>query len=86
MCRIDIRKGKKVFGSINAEQSNLAEKIHSKMDIDMIILYGSFARGDFNEGSDIDLPIVADFKERFHKRRLTQFHSLLMSKLRFYMR
>ena len=36
--------------------------------ISVIILYGSFARGDFHEGSDIDLIIVGDFHERPHRR------------------
>lgn len=31
-------------------------------------MFGSYARGDLNEGSDIDLLIVGDFKEKFHKR------------------
>lgn len=31
-------------------------------------LFGSFARGDIHEGSDIDLLIVGDFRERFHER------------------
>jgi len=33
-----------------------------------VIPYGSFSRGDFHEGSDIDLIVVGDFPERFHKR------------------
>ena len=31
-------------------------------------LYGSFFTGDIHEGSDIDLIIVGDFKERFFER------------------
>ena len=31
-------------------------------------LFGSFARGDIHEGSDIDLIIIGDFSERFHER------------------
>ncbi|MEM2886130.1 MAG: nucleotidyltransferase domain-containing protein [Thermoproteota archaeon] len=30
---------------------------------DRIILYGSFARGDVNEGSDVDLIVITDWKE-----------------------
>jgi uncharacterized protein len=30
--------------------------------------YGSFARGDVHEGSDVDLIVVGDFRERFHER------------------
>ncbi len=47
---------------------DLAREIRACRRISVIILYGSFARGDFHEGSDIDLIIVGDFRERFHKR------------------
>ena len=33
-----------------------------------IIVFGSYVRRDLNEGSDIDLVIVGDFKGKFHKR------------------
>lgn len=36
--------------------------------ISVIILYGSFARGDFHEGSDVDLIVVGDFRERPRRR------------------
>ena len=29
-----------------------------------IILYGSYARGDFNENSDIDIMILTDFADK----------------------
>ena len=35
--------------------------------VSAVILYGSFARGDFHEGSDI----VGDFRERPHRRAAT---------------
>ena len=35
--------------------------------VSTIILYGSFSHGDFHEGSDVDLIIVGDVHERFHK-------------------
>jgi len=47
---------------------DLAREIRARWRISVIILYGSFARGDFHEGSDIDLIIVGDFSERPHKR------------------
>ena len=31
-------------------------------------LFGSVARNDFNEGSDNDITIIGDFKERFLDR------------------
>lgn len=44
--------------------------------MEAVYLFGSFARGDIHEGSDIDLLIVGDFLERFHERI---FRVLLMN-------
>jgi len=33
-----------------------------------VYLYGSVARGEIHEGSDIDLIVVGDFKERIFER------------------
>lgn len=39
-----------------------------ELDPHLILLFGSFAReGDVNEGSDIDLLVVADFQEDFSR-------------------
>jgi len=46
----------------------LAERLREKYGVRRIIVFGSYVRGDLNEGSDIDLVVVGDFKERFHKR------------------
>ena len=40
----------------------------ARRHVSTIILHGSFSRGDFHEGSDVDLIVVGDFRERFHKR------------------
>ncbi|MCK9306900.1 MAG: nucleotidyltransferase domain-containing protein [Methanoculleus sp.] len=47
---------------------DLAREIRARRHVSAIILYGSFSRGDFHEGSDVDLIVVGDFRERFHKR------------------
>jgi len=47
---------------------DLAREIRARRHVSTIILYGSFSRGDFHEGSDVDLIVVGDFRERFHKR------------------
>jgi predicted nucleotidyltransferase len=44
--------------------------IQSSRRIDRVLLYGSFARGDIHEGSDVDLIFVGEFPERFHKRTI----------------
>jgi len=33
-----------------------------------VYLYGSFAKGEIHEGSDMDLLIIGDFSERFFDR------------------
>lgn len=39
-----------------------------KFNLKKIIIFGSFARGDYHKGSDLDLVIVGEFKERFIDR------------------
>ena len=39
-----------------------------KFNLKKIIIFGSFARGDYHKGSDLDLIIVGEFKERFIDR------------------
>jgi len=46
---------------------DLAREIRARRHVSVIILYGSFARGDFHEGSDI----VGDFREQPHRRAAT---------------
>jgi len=42
--------------------------IIKKFNLKKIIVFGSFARGDYHKGSDLDLVIVGEFKERFIDR------------------
>lgn len=61
---LDIRGSEK----INAELMKFIEKLKKKINVKAIYLHGSYARGDFNEGSDIDLVIVGNFEEKFKDR------------------
>ena len=48
------------FG-LNAEECHELESIFKKVpEVSKVILYGSRARGDFRENSDIDLSLVGD--------------------------
>jgi predicted nucleotidyltransferase len=42
--------------------------LKGKHAVKNVYLYGSFARGDLHEGSDIDLIIVGDFQGRMPQR------------------
>lgn len=63
LCRIDIGKSKEIYEELKRFSTLLKEKYKAK-----VYLYGSFAKGDFNETSDIDLIIVGDFSGRMHER------------------
>jgi len=62
--RIDIERSEGIFEKIN----DYVERVVRELDPQQVILFGSFAEGDFNEASDIDVVVVADFKESFHDR------------------
>jgi len=48
--------------------NSLVDRIVRKLNPQKVILFGSMARGDFHEASDIDLIVVGDFRERFFDR------------------
>lgn len=57
---------------INRKSNKIVKRfinlIIKKFNIKKIIIFGSFARGDYHKGSDLDLIIVGEFKERFIDR------------------
>ena len=63
LCRIDIGKREEIRQGIE----RLLEELNERFNYE-VYLYGSFARGDVHEGSDIDPIIVGNFKERFFDR------------------
>ncbi|MBI5036148.1 nucleotidyltransferase domain-containing protein [Candidatus Micrarchaeota archaeon] len=53
---------------IDSKIRRIIGNIKARMAPEKILLFGSFARGDYHEKSDVDLVVVADFKERFFER------------------
>jgi len=57
---------------INRKSNKIVKRfiklIIKKFNLKKIIIFGSFARGDYRKGSDLDLIIVGKFKERFIDR------------------
>jgi len=57
---------------INRKSNKIVKRfinlIVNKFNLKKIIIFGSFARGDYHKGSDLDLIIVGEFKERFIDR------------------
>lgn len=64
ICNIDIEHSEKVFKKIEKYKQRVIKKLNPKA----IILFGSFTRNDINEGSDVDIVVIADFKEKFLDR------------------
>lgn len=67
MCKICV-SGVIPHRKISKEIAHIIHKIKAKYHPTKIILFGSYIRGDYNEGSDVDLLIIGDFKERFFDR------------------
>jgi predicted nucleotidyltransferase len=62
--RVDVEDRDKIYEQVR----EFAHLLKTKHKVKNVYLYGSFARGDFHEGSDIDLIIVGEFKGRMHQR------------------
>lgn len=61
--RVNIEESEKIFEDLK----EFAQKLEERFNCD-VYLYGSFAEKEIHEGSDIDLIVVGDFKERFFER------------------
>lgn len=55
---------------VKSELDLFLNDIENHIKVKTIILFGSQARGDYTQASDIDLIIIADFKEDFFNRIL----------------
>ena len=62
--RVDLERSEEVFRKID----NYVNEVIDKLNPRLIILFGSFAAKDINEGSDVDIVVVADFEESFLDR------------------
>jgi len=62
--RVDIERSGEVREKIDEYVREIVEKLRPSL----VVLFGSFASGDINEGSDVDILVVADFKEKFLDR------------------
>jgi len=63
LCNIDIGKSEEIFKRIK----ELADSIKKEFDAE-VYLFGSFAKDEFNEGSDIDIIVVGNFEGKMPVR------------------
>ena len=64
LCRVNLEDREEIYEQLR----EFARLLKSKHGVKKIYLYGSFARGDLHEGSDMDLIIVGKFEGRMHQR------------------
>ena len=64
LCRVDIERSQEIYATIDRYVAHVVDKLHPRQ----VILFGSFATGDIHEGSDVDICVVAEFKEEFLDR------------------
>ena len=68
LCRLDLSRGEELYRELDPELRALAQQLRMRFNARKILVFGSYVRHELNEGSDIDLLIVGEFTERFHKR------------------
>ena len=59
--RVDIERSEEVFEKIRRYTEQVIEALKPYC----VILFSSFARRDINEGSDVDIIVVAEYKKAF---------------------
>ena len=53
---------------MDAKLKNSLIRLKKGYNAERLILFGSYARGDINEGSDIDIVLIKDTNKRFIER------------------
>lgn len=69
--RIDIGKGEEVYRDLEGRLVELLRRIKPRYEIKRVLVFGSFARRELNEGSDIDVIIIGNFRGKMHERILS---------------
>jgi len=63
-----INHASKRGGGIFRKIEDYVNEVVKNLNPRLVILFGSFATGDINEGSDVDILVVADFEKKFIDR------------------
>lgn len=64
LCRVDLTRSQEIFKKIERYKDRVLRELNPQA----VVLFGSFTRDDINEGSDVDIMVIADFKEPFLDR------------------
>ena len=64
VCRIDLERRAEIPAKLKA----FADGVRTRYRTERIILFGSAARDELHEASDIDVAVIADFPESYFER------------------
>jgi predicted nucleotidyltransferase len=64
LCRVNIERSEEIFKKIE----DYVQEVVKNLNPYLVVLFGSFATNNVNEGSDVDILVVAEFKEDFLDR------------------
>ena len=62
--RVDLERREEILRGLD----RLVRRLKETLPLEKVYLFGSFATGNIHEGSDIDLVLVGQFRERFQER------------------
>ena len=65
---IRMQRVKSREAELRRELGKILEKLRRDKSVKLVLLFGSLARGEVSEGSDIDLIVVKETKKRFLDR------------------
>lgn len=68
MCRLCTENNRVSNQDYSEKMKDFIHQILDKFDVNRIILFGSYARGDYNDSSDLDLIVVGLFQKNFFNR------------------
>lgn len=68
--RINIEEGEATYRNLEERLTEFLRKIKPRFGIKRALVFGSFAKRELNEGSDIDVIIIGSFRGKMHERIL----------------
>jgi predicted nucleotidyltransferase len=60
--RINIEEGEKTYRDLENRLIEFLKRIRARFGIRRVLVYGSFAKRELHEGSDIDIIMIGDFR------------------------
>ena len=56
------------LAAVSQGLNELVAQLRARYAVDAVYVFGSYARGELHEGSDIDMLVIGEIPGRFHER------------------